>query len=201
MSNTEDNKSNKGRNIAIGSGIIASSVLVPIVVALIENGTVDRLINRIFPESTPTQTTRSPEPPSQPTPEPPSQSVVLKEIIFLEENGIKEVCVNLPDSTVPVEFHAWRSDGSGIDLPMNTTSDSSCMYWINLPPGAEGGTLKVDDQWASVGDFLVRAESGCSEAVTINEGIIAASTSPNSSLLGTRDSINGDSAKWGWACK
>ena len=142
------------------------------------------------------------EPQPMATPPPgPGEGNITGEIILFEKNGTKEVCINLSESTSNIQFHAWLSDGLGIDLPMISTSEPSCMYWINLPAGAEGGTLKIDGNWAFLGNFLVRAESGCSEVVTINEGIIKASTSPKSSLLETRDSINGDSVKWGWACK
>jgi hypothetical protein len=75
------------------------------------------------------------------------------------------------------------------------------MYRVNLPRNSEGGTLFINNDWVYVDTYTARSGSGCSEVVRIEEGIIAASTSPNSSLLGIRDPINGNPIKWGWACK
>ena len=124
-------------------------------------------------------------------------------IIFSKTEGIINVCVSILDYNLqsnPI-FHAWVDNGSANDIPMSDTESPSCMYQAELPANSEGGVLRVNGQWVSVRNFVTIAEDGCQEVVTINSGIIKASTSPNSSLLETRDSINGNSGKWGWACK
>jgi hypothetical protein len=83
---------------------------------------------------------------------------------------------------------------------MQATSDDSCMYWVRLPAGSEGGTLKVNDSFIlNVTDFSVEAGEGCDTVAMIGEGNIIESN--DTSLIGQPDSENNDSVKWGWVCK
>ena len=124
-------------------------------------------------------------------------------IIFSKNENTINVCMTVLDHNIqnnPI-FHAWGDDGLANNIPMVDTGSPSCMYQTELPENSEGGTLLVNSKWVSVRSFFPIAEDGCQEVVRIEEGIIVASTSPNSSLIGTRDPINGNSGKWGWACK
>jgi hypothetical protein len=137
-----------------------------------------------------------------------SQQTVEREIILSRVNGITQACVNTPAPPNQVVFHAWV-DGEGVEdrpLPMNYTSNPSCLYQLDLPAGSRGGTLKAstdlsNDDWYNIDDYSVRAGRNCQEVVTIKDGVIAHSTSPSSAYINTSDPYNDEDNKWGWVCQ
>jgi hypothetical protein len=146
----------------------------------------------------PIKTEQTPSPTAPPITTPtvaPSKAIILS-----RENGLQEVCVNSPDPINSIQFHAWYNNGQGASTPMTPTSDTDCRYRVTLE-NSEGGTFLVNNDWAKIGDYTMMAGPGCSEVVRIEQGVIAASTAPGSSLLGRQDNLNGRSEQWGWACK